>query len=641
MTPATSDTLRQSETAAPGTSAGHGGPVRDFTKASVAPSPPRKRRRSRMLLVPILLVIIAAGAVASTMFIRGGSATPHIDRFVVAPRDFNVIIKQKGELKAAKSTDIKSEVEGRCTIISLIAEGTAVKEGDLLVQLASDQIDDRIRSEELKEANAITSFEAARAELDIQKDRNQSDIRKGELQIELAQLALDQYRLGDWEQKLKDAQIAIDQAKINLDRRTEDFEASKKLLEQKYITQTEYNEDEFNYFKAQWDLEKANKAIEVLETYTHRADLRKKESDLQEATKEADRIRKNADAEETKKQRSLEGAEKELTIVREQLAKLREQKEKTRIVAPTQGFVVYYTGGGGRWMSNEDQIKEGAEVYERQILMQLPDTSQMTVAVRIHEAMTDRLRVGQPATVEIEGFPGRQFTGKVSKIAAIADSQNRWLNPDLKEYETEILLDPSDAALKPGVTAHAEILVGQVEDELAVPVQAFYSKGGKRYVFRDEKGTINAVPVRTGAVSNEWAAIVDGLNEGDRVLLAINDDHKRLIPDDTGPDRRGGGPEAGARRGGQGGRGPGRGGPGGGPGRGDRPGGAGAPQPGAAPAAPSPGGAPVATPPGGTSAAASATPGTPTQPPTATGSTATVPAPSAPAQTQPAQKSGT
>ena len=33
------------------------------------------------------------------------------------------------------------------------------------------------------------------------------------------------------------------------------------------------------------------------------------------------------------------------------------------------------------------------------------------------------------------------LTGSVTKIAAVADTQNRWLNPDLKEYETEITLD--------------------------------------------------------------------------------------------------------------------------------------------------------------------------------------------------------
>ena len=300
---------------------------------------------------------------------------------------------------------------------------------------------------------------------------------------------------------MKDHHIAIDQAKIALERRREDFDASKQLREKDFITETEYEEDDFNYKRAQWDLEKAEKALDVLEKYSHVSDLRLKESDLEEAIKEADRVRKTAIAEEAKKQRGAEGTEKELALVREQLAKLRGQKEKCRLTAPTQGFVVYYGGGGGggRWMSNDSQIREGAEVYERQILMQLPDTSEMAAVVRIHEAKTDKLKIGQNVLIDVEGVPGKRFPGRVAKIAVVADSQNRWLNPDLKEYETEIAMEKTDVLLKPGVTAHAEIYVESVEDRLAVPVHSVYSKGGKRYVFGVEGNKQLPLEVALGA----------------------------------------------------------------------------------------------------------------------------------------------
>ena len=111
---------------------------------------------------------------------------------------------------------------------------------------------------------------------------------------------------------------------------------------------------------------------------------------------------------------------------------------------------------------------------------QLPDTSKMIVAVRVHEAKTDKLEMGQFARIEVEGYPDRQFSGKVTKIAVLADTQNRWLNPDLKEYETEITLDPTDITLKPGVTAYVEIVVETVENALAVPVQSHAQKLGVR-----------------------------------------------------------------------------------------------------------------------------------------------------------------
>lgn len=499
----------------------------DFT-ADYAPATPR--RRSALFWGGIVLGI---SAVALAAWSWGALGTPTddlpVNQHLVGMRSFKVVLKEKGELKAAKSTDIKSRVEGRATIISLIDEGKAVQEGDLLVELASDQIDDRIQLDELKETNAITGYESAKTELDIQRDKNASDIRKGHLKIELKKLELDKYIKGEWKQKLRDADIAIEEAETKLANSKEDWIAADKLYKKNFITKAEYRKDKFNFEKATWDLEKAITAREVLKTYTHVAESRKRHSDFEEAQQEFERIKKNAAAEENKKQRNLEGKTKELELIRAQLAKLRAQKENCRIYAPTPGFVVYYAESW-RWGSG-DQIKEGAEVRERQILMQLPDTSKMVVSVRIHESKTNKLALGQRAVIEVEGIPDTQLGGEVTKIAVIADTQNRWLNPDLKEYETEITLDPTDVPLKPGATAHVEILIEQTEKVLSVPVQSIFSKGGRKYVFRDSGQGVKYREVQIGTSSTEWAQVVDGLTENDRILMAFSDAHTREIPE--------------------------------------------------------------------------------------------------------------
>lgn len=518
-----------------------GTPVLPVSKRSAPRSDARaKTRSSRTAFWIAVPVLIVAGA---ALFLRAwgdaGASGGEISSYTVIPRTFTVMLREKGELKAAKSTDIVCEVEGKSTIITLIPEGSQVKEGDMLVALASDQIEDRIRQEELKEANAITAFEASRTELEIQRDKNASDIRKAELDIELKKLELDKYEKGEWNQRRRDAEIAIEQAIIALDRARENFESSQKLYERTFITKTEYEQDEFSFKKAEWDLEKARNSASVLETYTHVADSRKLQSDVDEAIKECDRVKKNADAEETKKLRSMEGKEKELQLTQDQLAKFRVQRDKCRIVAPTQGFVVYSGGeGGGRYMMESNQIKEGATVFERQVLMQVPDTTEMLVVIRVHEAKTDKLRLGQQAIVEVEGLPGKQFSGRVSKIAVVADTQNRWLNPDLKEYETEVTLERTEEALKPGVTAHVQILVETITDQLAVPVQAVYSKGGKRFVFSQQRGEVRPVEIQLGATGTEWAEISGGISANDKVLLAFTDDHKRLIPEESAAENK-------------------------------------------------------------------------------------------------------
>ncbi|MCO6438672.1 MAG: efflux RND transporter periplasmic adaptor subunit [Phycisphaerae bacterium] len=509
-----------------------------------------KRRTARPVLIVALSILLAGilgGAGWAAWSLREQQATiASADKFTVIPRTFDVVLKEKGELKAAKSTDIICEVEGRTTIISLIEEGAYVEPGDVLVRLASDAIEQRIQEEELKEANAVTAYEAAKTELDIQRDKNASDIRKALLDIQLKELELDKYLKGEWVQQRRDADIAIEQAEITLKNADEDYQASQQLYDRDFTTKTDYQQAEFAYKKAGWDLQKAQLAKTVLTDYTHVAQLTKLQSDLEEARKEHDRVDKNAKAEETKKQRDMEGKKRELELIQSQLAKLRTQLSKTTIVAPTAGFVVYGSGDSGFRWGNNDQIREGAEVYERQVLMQVPDTSRMLVVVRVHESKTDRLALGQPARVTVEGVPNREFTGTVTKIGVVAATQSRWLNPDLKEYETEISLDPSEVPLKPGNTALATILVETVTDKLAVPVQAIYNRGRQRYVFKQDGADIEPTSITLGATGTEFAEVSAGLQPGDQVLLAFGDNLKRMIPE-TGPENgRPGGPPAGA-----------------------------------------------------------------------------------------------
>lgn len=507
------------------------------SRATVSPPAARPKRRSARPVLIAALTILLAGLLGGTGWAiwsqserQAGIAAA--DKYTVIPRTFDVVLKEKGELKAAKSTDIICEVEGRTTIISLIGEGAYVEPGDVLVRLASDEIEQRIQEEELKEANAITAFEAARTELDIQRDQNASDIRKALLDIELKKLELDKYNKGDWVQAQRDADIAIEQAEITLKNREEDYVAAKQLYDRNFTTKTDFQQAEFDFQKAGWDLQKAMLAKTVLTEYTHVSKLTKLDSDVTEARKEHDRVVKNAEAEETKKLRNMEGKQRELELIQSQLAKLRTQLAKTTIIAPTAGFVVYGSGESNfRWGGSNDQIREGAEVYERQVLMQVPDTTRMNVVVRVHESKTDRLALGQPAKVTVEGVPNQEFTGKVTKIAVVAGTQSRWLNPDLKEYETEIALEPTEIPLKPGNTALATILVETIQDRLAVPVQSIYNRGRQRFVFRSEGSTVAPATITLGATGTEFAEVVTGIQAGDSILLAFDENHKRMIAD--------------------------------------------------------------------------------------------------------------
>lgn len=504
------------------------------TGGHVGTSTPHRLRR-RITTVALVLGVVAAAWYVLGRGPRGTEGAGDIQVFRVARRSFPVILEEKGELKAARSIDIRSEVEGRATIISLVPEGTHVRKGDLLVELASDEIDEKLRDAEIKVALARAAYEAAEKEFQILKDKNASEKEKADLTLWLAEHAVQKYKEGEAAQLQQADELGLGKAKYVLQRAQERLKDSEELYEQGYITRLELEADKFEKYQAEIELQKADLALKVTQKYTIPMALQEKQAAVDEAKREQARQLTAAAASEAKAKAEADARKSELKLSEDKLEKLKDQKAKARITAPEDGLVAYYRQSS--WHGDSSSVIEtGTQVHERQQLIELPDTSSMKVVIRVHEAKTERLKVGLPATVEIEGFSGRRFSGRVSKIAVLADSRNRWLNPNLKEYETEIQLDGTFTDLKPGVTARVQILMAELKDVLAVPVQAVFGKGGKYYVFVVERGSARPVEVRPGLSSNEYAEIREGLSEGQTIRLAVTDEMRLELPEGADDD---------------------------------------------------------------------------------------------------------
>ncbi|UCD27375.1 MAG: efflux RND transporter periplasmic adaptor subunit [Planctomycetota bacterium] len=491
----------------------------------------------KLIVILIAAIIIIPTAYFGVHGLLGQDQSENVQLYKVVRRSFPIILQEKGELQAANSIDIKCELEGRSTIITLIDEGKQVKKGELLVALASDEIDEELREAEIRVATEQADYEAAVKEHEILKDENASNIRKADLKLKLAKLALEKYEKGEGVELRKDAELALDKANYDIERAEKELKDARVLHEQGFVTDIELED----YIRAQktaaWDREKAILAEEVLEKYTIPMSMEEKKSDVVEAEKELKRTEKEASASEAKSEAKVNAAKSEFDLVQEKLAKLKDQKKKATIKAPADGMVVYTSSGSGHHYREDKQIELGAQVYERQSLIELPDTSKMKVVIRVHEAKTELLEIGLPAVVEIESHSGKQFTGKVSKIGVLADSRNRWLNPNLKEYETEILLNGEFTDLKPGITAHAKIQVTELKNVFAVPVQSIFGKGGKYYVFIDKRGEFAPAEIEVGLSSNEYVEVTKGLKEGQMVSLVITDEMKLKIPDSKGKEK--------------------------------------------------------------------------------------------------------
>jgi len=178
------------------------------------------------------------------------------------------------------------------------------------------------------------------------------------------------------------------------------------------------------------------------------------------------------------------------------------------------GLVVY--GAGGEEMfyyGGQEPIREGATVRERQTIITIPDMTRMSVKVKIHESYIKKIKKGQKVRITVDAFPDTVLEGEVSKVGVLPDSQNRWMNPDMKVYLTTITINGTYDWIKPGMSAKAEILVDHLNDVTYVPIQAVGPSEGKQvcYVVHGLKSEQREV--------DDFLEIKKGLKEGEKVLL--------------------------------------------------------------------------------------------------------------------------
>jgi HlyD family secretion protein len=161
---------------------------------------------------------------------------------------------------------------------------------------------------------------------------------------------------------------------------------------------------------------------------------------------------------------ALEAARQRVAQARAQADRARDLLGKTEVTAPIDGVVTRLEVREGEMVVIGIQNQPGTK------LMTISDLSSINAEVKVAEADVLRLRLGQPATVQLEAVPGRQFTGRVVEIGASAVPVTT--AAAAREFRVVVRLDEADAALRPGLTCDAEILVEEKTGVLAVPLQA-------------------------------------------------------------------------------------------------------------------------------------------------------------------------
>ena len=475
-----------------------------------------------LMLLPVLLaaILVTIGLTKLTLSEDRRPDTENVATFLVRRGPLRISVTEAGTIKAREQVILKNEVEGRTSILSLIPEGTRAKKGDLLVELDASQLLDNKVDQEIRVQNTQASFISGRENLAVVENQAQSDIDKAELTLDFAQQDLKQYLEGEYPKQTKEAQARITLAEEEVARAEETLRWSRKLFEEKYISQTELQADELAKTRKALDLELARSDLDLLKDFTYQRNIKQLQSDVKQAQMALERTKRKATADVKQAEANLKAKESEYNRQQSKLKKLNEQIVKTRIFAPADGLVIYATSAqSGSWRRSVEPLDEGQEVRERQELIYLPTGTSVKAEVDIHESSLKKIRKQLPAIITVDALPGKSFLGSVARIAPLPDAQSMWMNPDLKVYNTEIYLVGNDGALRTGMSCKAEIIVEQYEDAVYVPIQAVLRVNGEPTVFVMNGKTHEPRQVEIGLDNNRMVRIVGGLEAGEVVLL--------------------------------------------------------------------------------------------------------------------------
>jgi RND family efflux transporter MFP subunit len=205
----------------------------------------------------------------------------------------------------------------------------------------------------------------------------------------------------------------------------------------------------------------------------------------------------------------------------------------TTVTSPVDGFV------------SKRVLDQGAFAGANTVILSVVDIGVVRMVANLVEKDVKRVHSGVSALVEVDAFPGEQFTGQVSRVAPVFD-------PATRTAPMEIEVPNPGFRLKPGMYARVRLTVDRRPNALTVPRGAVADLEGKRGVFMLENGVARFHEVKTGLQDNERVEVLEGLTEGQRVVtvgtLALRDGDRISVVGEPAGDgqgrgrgRRGGG----------------------------------------------------------------------------------------------------
>lgn len=160
----------------------------------------------------------------------------------------------------------------------------------------------------------------------------------------------------------------------------------------------------------------------------------------------------------------------------------------------------------------ELSLREGMSLPAGSTMVVINGTDRVWLEVALPEAQAGGVQAGHSLEMVLPSLPGEVIEAQVTSVLPEADAAARVVRVRAE-------MDSSQGRLRPGMTARVRLEAGDNQERLLLPADAVIRSGRRDLVMLiEEPGLYRPVEIRTGREAGDLVEILQGLEEGQRVV---------------------------------------------------------------------------------------------------------------------------
>jgi HlyD family secretion protein len=393
------------------------------------------KRVPRIVPIGIVLVVVAGlGYAGWTWWAAGRNGA---DR-----------IAASGRIEVTE-VNVSSKVTGRLTMLT--DEGTDVKQGQAIALLEGDDLQAQLRQARATQRSAEAKLAQARIALRVEPTTAQSQVRQAEETLRASDERLRLLQAGSRVQEIEEGRANARQAEARMDIARITRDRYQGLAADGAIAQHDFDRTESDLVAAEAALRATRERLGIIEEGARAEEIRAGRAERDRASAALESARAGLSSIDLRAQ-DVRVAEAALGEAQANVNRLEVLAAELRVFAPMDATV----------LTKATEI--GEVVAAGKPLLLLGDLDHPWIKVYVPETALGKFRLGTPARIYVDSFPGQPFQGAVSWIADQAEFTPKNVQTAEERvnlvYAVKIMIPNAQRKLKSGMPADAEILLG-------------------------------------------------------------------------------------------------------------------------------------------------------------------------------------